>query len=92
MVATVVFRKENRAYLLPLTAVAQGLSSQEMTVFRVEDEGGRSIIRQIPIAFDDVLDNKIAVRISEAGLKAGDRVVATGVHRLREGQAVRVVE
>jgi RND family efflux transporter MFP subunit len=93
MVATVVFRKESRAYLLPLTAVAQGASVNELVVYRIEDEGGRTIIRQVPMTFDDVLDNKVAVHLGEAGgLKPGDRVVATGIHRLRDGQTVRVVE
>jgi RND family efflux transporter MFP subunit len=93
MVATVVFRKEARAYLLPLTAVCQGSSRRELMVYRVEDEGGRSVIHQVPMAFDDVLDNRVAIRLDEpGGLNRGDRVVATGVRRLRDGQAVRVVE
>jgi RND family efflux transporter MFP subunit len=94
MVATVVFREEARAYLLPLTSVAhQGSLAESLMVYRVEDEGGRSVVRQVPIAFDDVLDNKVAVRIGAPdGLRPGDRVVATGVHRLRDGQPVRVVE
>jgi RND family efflux transporter MFP subunit len=93
MVATVVFRKEVKAYLLPLTAVAQGASKNELMVYRVENQGDQQVIRQIPVAFDDVLDNKVALRLGETGgLKPGDRVVATGVHRLRDAQAVRVVE
>ncbi|WP_254054007.1 efflux RND transporter periplasmic adaptor subunit [Singulisphaera sp. GP187] len=93
MVATVVFRKETRAYLLPLTSVAAGPSARSLMVYRVEDEGGKSVVREVPMAFDDVLDNKVAIRMGAVdGLHSGDRVVATGVHRLRDGQAVRVVE
>ena len=93
MVATVVFRKEARASLLPLTAVARGTSNGSLIVYRVEDEGGRSVIRKVSMAFDDVLDNKVAVRLGDdGGLRPGDRVVATGIHRLRDGQTVRVVE
>ena len=94
MVATVVFRKEERASLLPLTSVARGdAAAGSLMVFRVEDEGGKSVVRQVAMAFDDVLDNKVAVRLGEpGGLQAGDRVVVTGIHRLRDGQAVRVVE
>jgi len=93
MVATVVFRKEDRAYLLPLTAVAQGSSTQGLTVYRVEDEAGNPVVRRVPLGFDGVLDNKVAARIGESGgLHPGDRVVATGVHRLRDGQPVQVIE
>jgi RND family efflux transporter MFP subunit len=93
MVATVVFRKEARACLLPLTSVAHASTGSQLMVYRLGDEGGRSIVRAIPLTFDDVLDNKVAVRLGElGGLQVGDRVVATGIHRLRDGQAVRVVE
>ena len=65
----------------------------DQIVYRVEDEGGRSIIRQVPVAFEDVLDNKVAIHLQESGgLRPGDRVVATGVHRLRDGQLIKVVE
>jgi RND family efflux transporter MFP subunit len=93
MVATVVFRQEARAWLLPLTSVAQRNSDRSLVVYRVESEGGKSVVRQVPMAFDDVLDNRVALRMGEPdGLRPGDRVVATGVHRLRDGQAVNVVE
>ncbi|AGA28073.1 efflux RND transporter periplasmic adaptor subunit [Singulisphaera acidiphila] len=93
MVATVLFRKETRAYLLPLTSVAAGPSAQTLMVYRVEDEGGKPVVREVSMAFDDVLDNKVAIRMgNDDRLRPGDRVVATGVHRLRDGQAVRIVE
>jgi RND family efflux transporter MFP subunit len=92
MVATVVFRKEARAYLLPLTSVAPGDQPRSMAVYRLEDDGGRPVVRKVPMEFDDVMDNKIAVRVgSPAGLRPGDRVVAFGVHRLHDGQLVHVV-
>ncbi|WP_435010714.1 efflux RND transporter periplasmic adaptor subunit [Tundrisphaera lichenicola] len=93
MMSTVVFRKETRAYLLPMTSVAQGDSARSLAVYRIEDEGGKDVVRLVSMSFDEVLDNKVAVRVdTEAGLRPGDRVVATGIHRLRDGQEVRVVE
>ena len=91
MVATVVFRKEQRAYLLPMTAVAPGDSPGSLTVFRVDGEGDHAVVRRAPITFDDVLDNKVSARMG-GFLRPGDRVVTTGVHRLRDGQDVRIVE
>jgi multidrug efflux pump subunit AcrA (membrane-fusion protein) len=47
----------------------------------------------VPVEFDAVLDNRVAVRDGGPdGLKPGDRVVATGIHRLHDGEAVLVVE
>jgi RND family efflux transporter MFP subunit len=91
MVATVVLDKEARAYLLPLTSVSAGDAPGQLAVFRLERSDGRSIIRRIPVNFDDLLDNKVAVRMGEQ-LVPGDKIVATGVHRLRDGQDVHVVE
>jgi RND family efflux transporter MFP subunit len=93
MVANVHFRHEERARLLPLTSVGPGPTSNSFVVYRVSDEGGRATARQVPVEFDAVLDNRVAVRDGGPdGLKPGDRVVATGIHRLHDGEAVLVVE
>jgi len=93
MVATAHFRHDARAYLLPLTSVSPGASGHDYCVFRVEGaEGGRQVIRRVPVEFEDVLDNRVAVGLGRRdGLRAGDVVVATGVHRLSDGQVVQVV-
>ncbi len=93
MVATARFRRERRAYLLPLTAIGLGPDRATM-VYRVEGEGDKATARQVPVAFDDVVDNRVAIRLDPAGtgLRPGDRVVATGVHRLHDGEAIKVAE
>ena len=93
MVATARFRRERRAYLLPLTAVTLR-PDRSVVVYRVEDQAGQAIARQVPIILEDVVDNRVAVRLDSQGvtLRAGDRIVATGVHRLHDGEVVRVAE
>ncbi len=94
MVATAHFRRERRAFLLPLTAVAAG-EGRTIAVYRVSSGGGKSVARRVPVGFDDVLDNRLAVRLDPEtanGLRPGDLVVATGVHRLRDGEVVKVAE
>ncbi|MFO0957961.1 MAG: efflux RND transporter periplasmic adaptor subunit [Isosphaeraceae bacterium] len=96
MVATAHFRKERRAYLLPLTAITLDNPERKPSVYRVGVEDGREVVRQVPATLDDVLDNRIAIRLADSGepggLRVGDRVVANGVHRLRDGEAVHVAE
>ncbi len=94
MVANVHFRHEQRACLLPLTAIAPGSkANQEFDVYRVETREGKSIARLASVSLDEVVDNRVAVRLGGASkLKVGDKVVATGIHRLHEGEAVQVVE
>jgi RND family efflux transporter MFP subunit len=94
MIATVAFRREVKAHLLPLTAIVPRVAGSGYDVYRVVEEDGRDVVRTTPVVFEDVLDNRIAVRLDgQAGaLRDGDRVVATGTHRLHDGQAVQVVE
>lgn len=93
MVATAHFRREARARLLPLTAIAPGATpGREFVAYKVVDEGGRPVARAVPVVLEDVLDNRVAVRLGDPdGLRDGDRVVATGIHRLHDGEAVAVV-
>ena len=68
------------AIVLPLSAIYQtGDAAQVWLV-----DGGKVSLRKVEvIAFDD---NNVQV----LGLKAGDKVVVAGVHKLRDGQEVRV--
>lgn len=95
MVATVHLRHERRAALVPLTAIVP-LESGKAAVFRVTRDGDKSELRRVPIEIGDVLDNRVAITLDPAApatgaLHAGDEIVATGVHRLREGEPVHVV-
>ncbi|WP_435018602.1 efflux RND transporter periplasmic adaptor subunit [Tundrisphaera sp. TA3] len=96
MVATAHFRRERKARLLPLTAITVDNPDRHPAVYRVAREDGRDVARQVPVAFDDVLDNRVVLRMDsegpDRGLHAGDRVVATGVHRLRDGEPVHVAD
>jgi RND family efflux transporter MFP subunit len=93
MIATVSLRREARVYLLPLSAIVPRGGTGRYDVFRVVEEGGRSVVRRAPAEFDDVVDNRVALRLAAGdGLKAGDRVVVTGTHRLYDGQPVHVEE
>jgi RND family efflux transporter MFP subunit len=94
MVANIHFRREKRAHLVPLTAVAPAGTRGSLAVYRVaRDADGQDRVRLVPIEAADVLDNRVAVRMGGAGgLKPGDRVVATGLHRLHDGELVQVIE
>lgn len=93
MIATVLVEQEVRSHLLPLTAIVPRDESGRYDVFRIFDEGGQSVVRRVPVEFDDVIDNRVAVKAGDGtSLKAGDRVVATGTHRLHDGQPVAIEE
>ena len=67
------------AIILPLSAIYQ--TGDAAQVWLVKDD--KVVLKNVKVlAFDD---NAVQVR----GLKAGDTVVVAGVHKLRDGQAVR---
>ena len=74
-----ITQNASNAIVLPLSAIYQtGTDAQVWLV-----DGGKVSLRKVEItAFDD---NNVRVR----GLKSGDTVVVAGVHKLRDGQAVR---
>jgi RND family efflux transporter MFP subunit len=97
MIASAHFRREEKAFLVPMTAVAPRVSDQATTVFLVNKVDGKLLAQQIPVGVVDVLDNKLAIRIGPpdpkwGGLKVGDQIVGTGVHRLHDGDLVRIAE
>jgi multidrug efflux pump subunit AcrA (membrane-fusion protein) len=49
---------------------------------------GETRVRRTPVVVASLTETQAVV---SAGLKPGDRVVSMGVHRIDEGQAVRVV-
>jgi multidrug efflux system membrane fusion protein len=93
MVASVQFRQERRANLLPLTSVAPGGPDGSMVVYRVVEENGRSLARGVPVILNGILDNRVAVELGgRRRLALGDRFVVTGVHRIHDGEVVQVVQ
>lgn len=88
MTASVLLRREQKACLIPLTAAARA-SNRGTVAYRVTQENGVEVVRQVPIELQDVVDQRATVKLDPAGgLKVGDRVVAVGVHRLYDGQPV----
>ena len=94
MVASVHIRKEQRAHLLPLTAIAPGTTrAKPFEVYRATSENGKTLAQRIPVTLEAVVDNRVAVRVGpDEILKPGDSIIATGIHRLHDGEAVQVVE
>ncbi len=70
---------------LPASALLQ--EGDRVRVFTVDPQTFAASLRDIDVAPDR--DGRFLVR---GGLKGGERVVIAGVHRLKEGQIVRIIE
>ena len=71
------------AIRVPVSAVLQ--EGDKNFVFIVDPQSHKVSLREVEIAPD--IDDRWIVR---GGLKAGERVVTAGVHRLKDGQVVRI--
>ena len=62
-------------------------------MYRANSENGKVVAQRIPVTLEAVLDNRVAIRIGpDDSLKPGDQDVATGIHRLHDGEELLVVE
>lgn len=88
MTASVVLQQQGAddTVVLPLTAVyQQGADAAVWVVDSAAD--GKHAVRLVPVKVGVFRENTVTVL---AGVKAGDRVVTAGVHKLTQGQRVRL--
>jgi membrane fusion protein, multidrug efflux system len=75
---------------VPLSAVIRSRAKPGgYSVFVVEEEKGRSVVRAREVELGEIAGNVIHV---EAGLDRKDRVVVTGATLVSDGEPIRVVE
>ena len=93
MVVTLLVGRQDNGVLVPMTAIQRGETIDDLTVYTIVDENGRKVARKRRIKPNGVFDNRIRlVEGSESQVAAGDVIVVTGVFRLTDGQAVRVLD
>ena len=71
---------------LTVPVVAVSRISGQYFCFVAEDAGGKLVARQRPVQVGDVLGDDYIV---SGGLKAGDRVIVSGIQKLADGAPVR---
>lgn len=82
--ARIVWR-ETGGLTIPLTAV-QRISGLYFCFVAEQGEGGTLVARQRPIEVGELIGNDYIVR---GGLKAGDRVITSGIQKIGNGAPVR---
>lgn len=89
MFATVhlILGEAESALTLPRTAIAFFAYGESVFVIEEADEG--LVVRRQPVQVGRTRDERVEIL---SGLEAGQRVVHTGHLKLREGQAVRIVD
>jgi RND family efflux transporter MFP subunit len=94
MVVSVRVGAENdrKVMLLPMAAIHQGRSSDELMVYEVVGESGRDVVRARKVALDGIYNNQVEVLSVGSEVQAGSKVVVTTAERLTDGALVRMIE
>jgi RND family efflux transporter MFP subunit len=78
--------------LLPMAAIHQGATPQDLMVYEVVAENGRDVVRARKVSLGGVYNNQVEVIPANSEVKAGSKVVTTTAERLADGLAVRLMQ
>lgn len=93
MIVTIAVGQEQPpVMLLPMAAIHQGRSPDDLMVYEVVHENGRDLAKARKVALGGVFNNQVEVRPEGSEVHAGSRVVLTTAERLTDGAVVRVLE
>jgi RND family efflux transporter MFP subunit len=82
---------DREAMLLPMTAIHQGRSNDELMVFEVGSENGRDVVKTRKVSLGGVFNNQVEVLAQESDVRPGSRIAVTTSERLTDGIHIRVM-
>jgi multidrug efflux pump subunit AcrA (membrane-fusion protein) len=84
--------KDHKVMLLPMAAIHQGQSPDELMVYEVVGENGRDVARARKVALGGIFNNQVEVLSVGSEVRAGSKAVVTTAERLTDGTFVRMME
>jgi multidrug efflux system membrane fusion protein len=83
---------DRKVMLLPIAAIHQAASPDELMVYEEVVEGGRASVRARKVALGGVYNNEVEVVPTGSDVHVGSRIVVTTAERLTDGTIVRVMQ
>jgi RND family efflux transporter MFP subunit len=83
---------DHKVMLLPMAAIHQGATPQDLIVYELVAEAGRDVVRARKVSLGGVYNNQVEVVPAGSEVKAGSKVVVTTAERLADGLAVRLMQ
>jgi multidrug efflux pump subunit AcrA (membrane-fusion protein) len=80
---------DRKVMLLPMAAIHQGASPDELIVYELVVQNGRELVRARKVALGGVYNNQVEVVPSGSEVQAGSKIVVTTAERLTDGISVR---
>jgi RND family efflux transporter MFP subunit len=83
---------DHKVMLLPMAAIHQGASGDDLMVYEEVVENSNDIVRAKKVSLGGVYNNEIEVVPTGSDVQAGSRIVVTTAERLTDGISVRVMQ
>ncbi|MCL4199447.1 MAG: efflux RND transporter periplasmic adaptor subunit [Phycisphaerales bacterium] len=83
---------DRKVMLLPMAAIHQGTSPEELVVYEAVEEGGQWIARVRRVSLGGVYNNAVEILPAGSEVQTGSQIVVTTAERLADGLPVRVLE
>jgi RND family efflux transporter MFP subunit len=83
---------DHKVLLLPMAAIHQGASPEELMVYEDVTENGRELVRAKKVSLGGVYNNEVEVVPTGSNVHAGSRVVITTAERLTDGISIQVIQ
>lgn len=83
---------DHNVMLLPMAAIHQGATPNDLMVFEIVDENGRPVVKARKVALGGVYNNQVEVLVAGSDVHAGSRIVVTTAERLADGMTVQLRE
>jgi multidrug efflux system membrane fusion protein len=83
---------DRKVMLLPMAAIHQGASPDELMAYEEVVENGRALARARRVSLGGVYNNEVEVVPTGSDVHAGSRIVVTTAERLTDGATVREMQ
>jgi hypothetical protein len=83
---------DRKVMLLPMAAIHQGASPDDLIVYEQIAENGHDVVRTRKVVLGGVYNNEVEVVPAGSEVHAGSNIVVTTAERLCDGMTVRVIQ
>ena len=83
---------DRQVTLLPMAAIHQGATPDDLVVYEPVDENGRRVVRARKVSLGGVYNNQVEVLAAGSDVRPGSRIVVSTAERLADGVPVRVIQ
>jgi RND family efflux transporter MFP subunit len=83
---------DRKVMLLPMAAIHQGATPDELMVYELVSENARHVVKVKKVALGGVYNNQVGIVPSGSDVQAGSKIVVSTAERLTDGLSVRLMQ